>query len=124
MLYAVLMSRICKRFAEGGRPYTAIELRNETNIPIRFINDLLYRLIEARLVIEITTDEKGDTSKFMPAEDIKNLSVGVMIDRLESQGTWKIDLDISSLSNTSWGKALECRSTYLSGLREIPLQDL
>ena len=124
MLYAVLMSRICKRFAEGGRPYTAIELRNETNIPIRFINDLLYRLIEARLVIEITTDEKGDTSKFMPAEDIKNLSVGVMIDRLESQGTWKIDLDISSLSNTSWGKALECRSAYLSGLREIPLQDL
>ncbi len=124
MLYAVLMSRICKRFAEGGRPYTAIELRNETNIPIRFINDLLYRLIEARLVIEITTDEKGDTSKFMPAEDIKNLSVGVMIDRLESLGTWKIDLDISSLSNTSWGKALECRSAYLSGLREIPLQDL
>ena len=124
MLYAVLMSRICKRFAEGGRPYTAIELRNETNIPIRFINDLLYRLIEARLVIEITTDEKGDTSKFMPAEDIKNLSVGVMIDRLESQGTWKIDLDISRLSNTSWVKALECRSAYLSGLREIPLQDL
>ena len=47
-----------------------------------------------------------------------------MIDRLESQGTWKIDLDISRLSNTSWVKALECRSAYLSGLREIPLQDL
>ena len=124
ILYTLLMSRICKRFAEGGKPYTAIELRNETNIPIRFINDLLFRLIEARLLIEITTDEKGDTSKFMPAEDIKNLSLGVMIDRLESQGTWKIDLDVSSLFNSKWGKAMECRSAYLKGMRDIQLQDL
>ena len=124
ILYALLMSRICRRFADGGQPYTTMELRNETNIPIRFINDLLYKLIEARLLIEITTDEKGDTSRFMPAEDLKNLSVGVMIDRLESQGTWKIDLDLNSLLSPTWAKAMEQRSTYLRNLRDIPLQDL
>jgi membrane protein len=124
MLYTLIMSRICRRFAEGGRPYTAIELRNETNIPIRFINDLLYRLIEARLLIEITTDEKGDTSQFMPAEDIRNLSVGTMVDRLEAQGTWKVDLDISKLVAPSWSKAVKYRTDYLKKLREIPLHEL
>jgi membrane protein len=124
ILYSLIMSRICKRFADGGKPYTAMELRNETNIPIRFVNDLIFKLIAARLLIEITTDEKGDTSKFMPAEDIKNLSVGVMIDRLESQGTWKIDLDIKKQFNDNWSKATECRSKYLNELRTIPLKDL
>jgi len=124
MLYTLIMSRICRRFAEGGRPYTAMELRNETNIPIRFINDLLYKLIAAHLLIEITTDEKGDTSRFMPAEDIKNLSVGTMVDRLESQGTWKADLDLSNLVAPTWSKAVRYRTNYLNNLREIPLHEL
>ncbi len=124
MIYALLMSRICKRFADGKHPYSAAELRDETNIPIRFVNDLLYRLTEARLVIEITTDEKGDTAHYMPAEDIRNLSLGAMIDRLESVGTWKIDMDVSNLFTTKWAKAVEQRSTYLHNLRQIPLEDL
>ena len=68
MLCALLMSRICKRFAEGRKPYSVLELRKETNIPIRFVNDLLYELIDANLLIEVTSDEKGEESRFMPSE--------------------------------------------------------
>ncbi|MBR1548399.1 MAG: YihY/virulence factor BrkB family protein, partial [Prevotella sp.] len=124
MLYALLMSRICKRFSHGGRPYTVMELRNDTNIPIRFINDLLYNLIEARLLIEITTDEKGDTARFMPAEDIANLSLGTMIDRLESYGTWKAELSMEGFYNANWSKAINIRSVYLRNLRDIQLDKL
>jgi len=124
MLSALLMSRICRRFSKGQRPYTALELREETNIPIRFVNDLLYSLIEAGLLIEVTSDEKGDTSRFMPAEDISNLSVGVMTDRLESYGRWKIALDVSELMSEKWAKAIELRSNYLREERQILLQDL
>ena len=124
LLFALLMSRVCRRFAEGGRPYTAMELREETTIPIRIANDLLYELIEARLLIEISTDEKGEPSRYMPAEDIHNLTLGVMIDRLESRGQWKIDLDVSELFTSEWGKALELRSNYLRDARGILLQNL
>ena len=75
-------------------------------------------------MIEITGDEKGETSRFMPAEDIKNLTVGTMVDRLESNGSWKIDLDVSKLFSDKWGKAMELRSTYLRDARQILLQDL
>ncbi len=124
LLSALLMSRICRRFANGQRPLSALELREVTTIPIRIVNDLLFELMDAGLVIEITSDEKGETSRFMPAEDISNLSLGIMIDRLESRGQWKIDLDVSELLTGEWGKAMETRSNYLRDSRSILLQDL
>ena len=42
LMSAVLLSKICNRFVEGKKPYTALELKLETNIPIRVTNDLLY----------------------------------------------------------------------------------
>ena len=124
LLCALLMSRLCKRFAEGGKPYSATELREETGVPIRIVNDLLYKLIESRLAIEITNDEKGETAHYMPAEDIKNLTLGVMVDRLESYGQWKIELDVSNLFTDKWGQAMELRSVYLRDARQILLRDL
>ncbi len=124
LLSALLMSRICKRFANGQKPLSALELREQTTIPIRIVNDLLFELIDAGLVAEITNDEKGETSHFMPAEDIQNLSLGTMVDRLESRGQWKIDLDVSELFTSEWGKAMETRSNYLRDSRSILLQDL
>ena len=124
LLNALIISRICKRFANGQRPLTALEISGETNIPIRIVNDLLYEQIAAGLIIEITSDEKGEISRFMPAEDIKNLTLGTMIDRLESHGSWKIDLDVSNLFSEKWGRAMELRSTYLRDSRNILLQDL
>ncbi len=124
MLSALLMSRICRRFANGQSPLSALELREQTNIPIRFVNDLLYELIEAGLIIEVTSDEKGEFSHYMPAEDINNLTVGVMIGRLESMGKWKIDLDISSLLTEEWNKVIKVRNQYLIDSRNILLKDL
>ena len=65
MLAALLMSHICKRFANGQKALSALELRQVTNIPIRFVNDLLFDLLNARLIVELTSDEKGETSRFM-----------------------------------------------------------
>lgn len=124
MLAALLMSRICRRFANGQKPLSALELREQTTIPIRFVNDILYELTNAGLIVEMTSDEKGETSRFMPAEDIANLSLGAMIDRLESQGQWKIDLDISELFTEQWAKAVRIRSSYLADARHILLQEL
>ena len=124
MLASLLMSRICRRFANGQKPLSALELREQTTIPIRFVNELLYDLTEAGLIVEITTDEKDETPRFMPAEDLSNLSLGVMMDRLESQGKWKIDLDVSELFTDEWVKAITLRSNFLRDAREIQLKDL
>ena len=124
LISALLMSRICSRFADGRKAPTADELRTETGVPIRIVNDLLYKLIEAHLVIEVSSDEKGNVSKYVPAESLDNLSVGLMIDRLEAQGRWQIDLNIKQLMNEEWAKTIALRGKSLRQLRNIRLEHL
>lgn len=124
MLSAMLASRICRRFDKGQPPCTALELRAETGIPIRIVNDLLYAMIEARILIEIISDEKGEAARFMPAENVERLSLGILIDRLESQGSWKLELPLHKIYNSEWRKALELRRGYLNQSRNILLKDL
>lgn len=124
LLCALLMGRICKRFDHGGRPYTALELRRETGIPIRVVNDLLYALVNVRMLIEIANDEKGESTQFVPAENVERLSVGVMVDRLEANGKWRLSLPLDKHYNHQWSRILELRSDYLKGLRDILLKDL
>jgi len=124
MLSAILMSRICRRFADGRKAPTGEELREETGIPIRVVNDLLFKLIEARLVIEVTTDEKGAASQYVPAESLENLSVGVMADRLEAQGSWRIELPLGNVLSDKWMQVVDMRGQYLKKLRNIRLEEL
>lgn len=124
MFCAILMSNICKRFDTTNKPYTSQQLREITGIPIRIVNDLLYELIEARLLIEITSDEKGESSQFVPAENINNLSLGVMISRLEAKGNWKIDFNIKAHSIENWKSVLKLRLDYINSSSNILLKDL
>lgn len=124
MLCGLLMSRVCHRFAQGARPYSIMELRSETSVPIRFVTDLVYELIAAGMLIEVSGDEKGEESRFVPSEDLSNMTLGTMVDRLEARGQWKIDLDISNQLAEKWLQAISVRSKYLNDLRDIRLQDL
>jgi membrane protein len=124
MLAAILMSRICKRFADGKRPCTTEELQQETGIPVRIVNDLLFNLTEAKLIIEISSDEKGETSQYVPAESLANLNLGVMVDRMEAEGKWVLDLPLTELMSSQWSKAIEERVRYLKSLRDIKLEEL
>ena len=124
MISALIMSRICRRYADGKKAPSADELRQETGVPIRIVNDLLFKLAEARLIIEVSSDEKGAVSTFVPAESLSNLSVGTMIDRLEAQGRWNLDVPVADLLSAEWGRAIMMRTNYLRQAQDIPLEDL
>ena len=124
MLSAMLMSHICRQFDNGGRPYTNMQLRDKTDIPIRIVNELLYELIEARLIIEINSDEKGESSQYVPSENVDNLTLGVMIGRLEAKGNWKICLPLERHYHDGWSKAIKIRCDYINSSNDILLKDL
>lgn len=124
MLSVMLASIICKRFEDGGRPYTALELKLQTGIPVRIVNDLLYELMRVNVITEVSTDEKGDESRYQPAESTSRLSVGVLVDRLESQGRWSINLDMHMLDSENWRHVVRARLNYLEAQRNILLKDI
>ena len=124
MLSIMLMAHICKRFDEGKKPYTIEELREKTDIPIRIVNDLTFKLVEASMIIEISSDEKGEQSRYIPAENLSNLSVGTLVDRIEAHGKWKIDLPVGELLSADWKRVLELRGNYLKSLKDVKLESL
>lgn len=123
VIYTMLMGHICRRFDEGGTPYTINELRDKTGVPIRVVNDLMYNLVEAHLAIEISSDEKGEPSRFVPAMSVDKLSLGIMIDSIESSGKWQLEWYRQNLVQSQWLKAISVRSNYLKQSRELLLKD-
>lgn len=123
VIYTMLMGHICRRFEDGRTPYTINELRDKTGIPIRVVNDLMYKLVDAGLLAEISSDEKGESSRFIPAMSTEQLSLGIMIDRIESLGRWQLDWNRSNLDERVWSEAIAARSNYLKQSRKMLLRD-
>jgi len=123
MLSVMLAAHVCRRFHDGGKPYTALDLKRLTGIPIRVTTELLYAMTRVNILTEVTSDEKGDESRYQPAESLHRLSVGTLVDRLESCGRWTIELDLHRLGTPLLRRAMAIRSSYLDSLRALPLED-
>ena len=124
MMSAIILSKICKRFAEGKKPYTALGLKLDTNIPIRITNDLLINMVKVNLISEYSTGCDCELV-YQPAEALANITVGALIDRLESYGKWKLNIDLhEQLSSENWGMVNVLRKQYLRDLRNIQVKDL
>ncbi len=123
-LSLLLASRICKRFDEGGKPYSALELKMATGIPIRITNDLLYGLMKVNVITEITSDEKGETSTYQPAESLSRLSVGTVIDRMEAKGKLTLDIDESNFDSPKWKKVFAEQAKFVESQRDTLLSEL
>ncbi len=126
LLSALLLSRICKRFKEGKHPYTAVELKLETGIPTHIIHDLLYTLSEVNLVVANSGLDSSNDTVYQPAEALINITVGSMIDRLESKGVWNLRMELHNKfeNETTWQKVLNIRKNYLASMRNIAIVDL
>ena len=120
----MLMSHICRRFEKGEKPYTALELKLKTNIPIRVAQELLYELTSMHMVSEITSDEKGEESVYQPAEDLARLSVGLLIERYESAGKWEISLNLKDADHGKWNATIANHARYIEAQKSILLKDL
>ena len=81
-----LLSVIIKRFEADEPPLTAHQLAVHDHLPIRLVNSLLGRMVETGLLREVYVENEEDRT-FQPALDTHKISVGMVIDRIEAQGT-------------------------------------
>jgi membrane protein len=84
MLY--LLTVIVRRFENSEAPYSAKELAIRDHLPIRLVNLLMSRLVETELVREVTS-EQDEERRYQPALDTHKITVGMVIERIDAQGT-------------------------------------
>ena len=123
-LCVVVMSLICKRFEQGEPPYTASELSDAGEIPIRLTNRLLDELETVGLIYGFSADAKSDIEHYLPAIAISKLSVGRLLSTLESHGCEDFKIDHTKEFGNQWDAFIEHKQEMYSKTNEILLKDL
>ena len=125
LLSTVLMSKICERKDQEQPAYTAFQLKMVTGLPIRIVSDLLHDMVDAGLLNAYYSDIDSEEAVYTPAVPIDHLTVGTIVDRLETRGKWTIDMDLEKLCDSpAWHKAIALRHQYLETLRSVEIREL
>lgn len=113
-----LLSVIIKRFEADEAPLTAHELAIRDNLPIRVVNQLLSRLVETGILREVYVEDREEKT-FQPALDTHKISVGMVFERIESQGSEEFLQAPSAQMQAFWEKYLR-----ISDIAQEPVKDI
>ena len=120
----LIMSRIVKRFCQNEKPYTASELSQTYQIPIRLVNHTLFRMQEINLLHEVLTDEKSEEIAYQPSIDASKLSVGLLLHRLDCHGSEDFKIDTEQTYSHEWSVLMKARKAYFEQIDDVLLSDL
>ncbi|MDR1226972.1 MAG: YihY/virulence factor BrkB family protein [Prevotellaceae bacterium] len=86
-LIALLVTKlIVNGFEQGGKPLTSEDIANKIGLPVRLARELAYELTECNILVQTHTDDEK-VSAYIPAVDIHKITVGMVLERLDEQGT-------------------------------------
>lgn len=77
---------IIKNFQEGNEPMTSSQISKKLGIPIRLIRDIIFSLVNAKVLIETVTESPRENG-YLPAVDINKMDIKFVIDRLDHTGS-------------------------------------
>ncbi|WP_291530203.1 YihY/virulence factor BrkB family protein [Bacteroides sp. UBA939] len=120
----LIMSLISKRFEKDEKPYTAEEISEEYQIPIRLTHQVLYELQEVNLLHEVMTDEKSENIRYQPSMDINKLNVALLLDKLDTHGSEDFKIDKDKEFGEQWNVLIAAREQYYKNASNILLKDL
>lgn len=87
-----VMLVVVRSFRDGDGPTSADAIRCKLDLPTRIINDVLYQLVTAGLLIAVPTDDSDREMAYTPACDISTLTVYGVLEAADTQGKKTFDL--------------------------------
>ncbi|MBR6493321.1 MAG: YihY/virulence factor BrkB family protein, partial [Paludibacteraceae bacterium] len=120
MLY--LLNVIVKRFEADEAPLTAHELAIRDHLPIRVVNKLLGRMVETNLLREVYSED-DDEKRYQPALDTHKITIGMVMDRIDAQGTELFIKDPSKEMQAFWDRYTALKDSN-KALKKIYINEL
>lgn len=93
---------VVRRFENGDTPLSAHAIAQEQHLPLRMVNNLLMRLVESHLLIEVHPASEKEEATFLPAMDINKITVGMVIEHIEQQGEEQFLRKLPNELNEFW----------------------
>jgi membrane protein len=85
VLELLVVHKIVSNFSNGSEPLQAADISAHLDIPIRIVRDILYDLINARIIIETLTHEVREVA-YQPALDPAKITISFVMEALDKQG--------------------------------------
>jgi membrane protein len=91
-IVALIITHHCvKEFLQAKRVPSADDISHELEIPIRLVRSILYDLTETKILSEVCTNEVENIG-YQPGTQIDDLTVEMVSERLDQQGTDSIPI--------------------------------
>jgi membrane protein len=85
VLELLVTQKIVSNFSQGLPPLNATEIAIDLGMPMRVVSNILYDLLNARIIIETLTHEVREVA-YQPALDPAMITVSYVIEALDKQG--------------------------------------
>ncbi len=85
LLSLQIAHHLIQKFTKGEKPLTAHEISYQLDIPIRFVNEIIFELIKSNILSTVEMEENGE-HRYQPALDINVLTIQYVIDAMEKRG--------------------------------------
>jgi membrane protein len=89
LLSLLITQHIVKSFCAGDKPFDAVVLSHDLEIPIRLVRQILFDLSESGILSEVRKTEDKELA-YQPAIDADKITVKFVIDRMRERGTSNI----------------------------------
>ncbi len=86
ILLAVL-TIVVRQFEERNEPMDDLSIATRYGLPISIVTEAINKLVSARLLNRVVLDEKKETLGVTPAIPTREISIGLVLDRLRNNGT-------------------------------------
>ncbi len=77
---------LIKKFANGDKPLTDVQISDQLAMPIRLVHSILFDLVASNLVSEIRTKVDKEFA-YQPARDISKMTIQYVLEALDHKGT-------------------------------------
>ena len=106
---------LVKRFSEGEKPLTPVQIGQTLSLPIRLVQDVLDQLLQAGLASAVCRDNSQEPT-YQPALAVDQFTVQFVMDRLDNYGSKNIPLnkkpELETLS--------QCLASFDEAVRKSP----
>lgn len=91
-----VMVLVSRAFRDGRGAVSFSEIRDRLDVPTRIMNNILYTLVQARMLSEIRTEGTDYDLEYAPARDISTLRVYDILSAVDSHGFGRDTIDMRS----------------------------